>query len=115
MWKRCAMGMAFVSMALSAMEYEVLYENDEVSVVRMRIAGLEELAAHRDAIPQWIYACKGGVITRIEEDGREVDVEFPTGAVVFRDEEPLDAPLHRALNKSIEPIKVISIQKKSSK
>ncbi len=43
-----------------------------------------ELLLHRDALSQVVVALQGGTITRLEQDGRVVDVDFPAGIVCIR-------------------------------
>lgn len=96
-----------------ALEYEVQLENDQVCVSRVVIEPKEEIGLHRDAVPQIVVGLRGGTITRLEADGREVDVEFPTGKAVYRPVDPEDE-LHRSVNRSNPPIEVIIIQMKNN-
>jgi quercetin dioxygenase-like cupin family protein len=96
---------------VQALEYEVQFENDQVSVSRVVIEPKEEIGLHRDSTPQIVIGLKGGKITRLESDGREIDVEFPTGKAVYRPIDP-EGELHKSVNKSDTPVEMIIIQMK---
>lgn len=96
---------------IQALEYEVQFENEDVCVSRIVIEPKEEIGLHRDVLPQIVIGLKGGIITRIESDGREVDVEFPTGKAVYRPVDPEDE-MHSSVNKSDSPVEIISVQLK---
>lgn len=96
-----------------ALEYEVQFENDQVCVSRVVIEPKEEIGLHRDEVPQIVVGLRGGTITRVEADGREVDVEFPTGKAVFRPVDP-ENELHRSENRSNAPIEIIIVQMKNN-
>ena len=89
-----------------ALDYEVQFENDQVCVSRLVIEPNEEIGYHRDAVPQIVVGLRGGTITRLESDGREVDVQFPTGKAVYRPVDP-ENELHRSVNRSNIPIEII--------
>jgi quercetin dioxygenase-like cupin family protein len=103
---------SLVILQLFGWEYEVQFEDEEVVVSRVLIESKEEIGLHRDSLPQIVIALRGGVITRLEADGREVDVEFPTGKAVYRTTDP-EGELHKSLNKSDEPVELIIVQLKS--
>ena len=65
------------------MEYEPLFENEQINVAKVKVQAGEEIGLHRDAYPQVVFALKGGIITRLEADGRKVDVHSPTGQQLF--------------------------------
>jgi hypothetical protein len=96
---------------IQSLEYEIQFENDLISISRVLVEPKEEIGLHRDALPQVIIGLKGGTITRLEADGREVDVEFPTGKAVFRSVDP-EGVLHRSINKSDNPIEIMIVQMK---
>lgn len=96
---------------MQALEYEVQFENDQVCVSRVVIEPKEEIGLHRDAVPQFVIGLRGGTITRLESDGKEMDVEFPTGKAIYRPVDP-ENELHRSVNKSDAPIEIIIIQMK---
>jgi len=98
---------------VQAVEYQNQFENDQICVAKVKIEPLEEIGLHRDAYPQLVTALKGGTITRLEADGRIVEVEFPTGVTVIRDADPRDE-LHKSVNNSTEPVELIVIQLKNS-
>ena len=97
-----------------ALEYEVQFENEQVRVAHIVVAPKEAVGLHRDALPQIVVGLKGGTITRLEADGREVDVQFPTGKAVYRPADP-ENEMHKGVNKSDAPVEIISIQLKNSK
>lgn len=94
-----------------ALEYEVQFENDQVCVARVVIEPKEEIGLHRDALAQVVFGVRGGIITRLESNGQEVDVEFPTGKAVYRPADPADE-YHRSVNRSDIPIEIIIVQMK---
>ncbi|MBP9842316.1 MAG: hypothetical protein KBC64_07855 [Simkaniaceae bacterium] len=94
-----------------ALEYEVQLENNQVCVSRVVIDPKEEIGLHRDALPQIVIGLRGGTITRLESDGREIDVNFPTGKAIYRPIDP-EGELHKSVNKSDEPIEILIIQMK---
>ncbi len=96
-----------------ALEYNVQFENDQVCVSRVVIEPKEEIGLHRDATPQIVIGLRGGTITRLEADGREVDVQFPTGKAVYRPVDP-ENELHKSMNKSNAPIEIIIVQIKNN-
>lgn len=96
---------------LQSLEYELQFENDQVCVARVQIFPHEEIGLHRDVYPQVVVALEGGTIARLEQDGRRVDVEFPTAVAVFRPKDPEDQ-LHRSVNDSDHKIDLIIIQLK---
>lgn len=98
---------------LQALEYEVQFENDECCVSRVVIDPKEEIGLHRDALPQIVVALRGGIITRLEADGREVNVEFPTGKAVYRPVDP-ENEFHKSVNRSATPVEIIIIQMKNN-
>jgi quercetin dioxygenase-like cupin family protein len=96
-----------------ALEYEVQFENDQVCVSRVVIEPKEEIGLHRDALPQVVIGLRGGTITRLEADGREVEVQFPTGKAVYRPIDP-ENELHKSVNRSNSPIEMIIVQMKNA-
>lgn len=111
--KKFLMLACFALTQAQALEYEVQFENDQVCVSRVVIEPKEEIDLHRDAVPQVVVGLRGGTITRLEADGREVDVEFPTGKAVYRPVDPEDE-LHRSMNKSNASIEIIIVQLKNN-
>lgn len=109
--QKIALGLMCCAFGLQGLEYEPQLENDYVSVARVKIFPHEEIGLHRDASPQVVIALQGGTITRLESNGQEVDVAFPTGAAVFRNPDP-EGELHRSVNNSSEPVEIIVIQLK---
>ncbi len=104
----------FALFCLEALEYEVQFENDQVLIYRVVIGPGEEIGLHRDAVAKMVLALRGGTITRIEEDGRESEVEFPTGQVIYRSVDP-ENERHRSVNRSDCPIELVMIQMKTPK
>ena len=96
----------------NALEYEAQFENEHISVAKAKIMPDEEIGLHRDVYPQIVIALKGGTITRLEADGRQTDVNFPTGVAVFRDIDPPNE-FHKSVNKGSKPVELIIIQLKS--
>ncbi len=92
-----------------ALEYEVLLENDLVTVCRVKIMPQEEIGLHYDQYPQVVVARQGGVITRLEQDGSTTDVEFPTDVPVYRPAETADK-IHKSVNNQPGPIELIITQ-----
>lgn len=103
--------MCLAPFQIYSLEYQLQFENDQVSVARAKILPHEEIGLHRDVYPHIVVALKGGTITRLEPDGRTVDVIFPTGVGVYRPTDPEDQ-LHRSVNHSDEEIELIIIQLK---
>jgi len=97
---------------IQPLEYEVQFENDQVCVSRLVIEPKEEIGSHRDASPQVVVGLRGGTITRLEADGREVEVQFPTGKAVYRPVDP-ENELHKSVNRSNSPVEIIIIQMKT--
>lgn len=98
---------------IQALEYQIQFENDQVCVAHAKILPHDEIGLHRDAHPQVVVALQGGTITRLEADGRTVDVEFPSGVAVFRPIDP-ENELHRSVNNSDTPVELIIIHLKNS-
>lgn len=112
MKKILAVFACFVSFEMQAIQYEQQFENDEICVAKVGISPGEEIPLHRDEYPQVVIALQGGTITRLEADGKEVDIEFPTGQAVLREADP-EYRLHRSVNRSSEPVELVIIQLKS--
>ncbi len=93
------------------MDYVKQLENDRVCVSYIKLLPHEETDAHYDAYPQVVIALQGGTLTRLEADGSQVQVEFPTGEAVFRPSETPDS-LHKTVNATLEPITLIVVQLK---
>lgn len=102
----------FLSFGLQAFEYEVQFENEKVSVAKIKIMPNEEIGLHRDPYPHVVIAERGGTITRFETNGTTTDVIFPTRVAVFRESDPPNE-LHKSVNKGSEPVELIVIQLKN--
>ncbi len=100
-----------LSFGLHAFEHERQFENNQICVSKVKVLPHEKIDEHRDNYSQMIIALKGGTITRIEQDGRLIDVEFPTGGTVFRKADP-EGEVHQAVNNSSEAVELIVIQLK---
>ncbi len=96
------------------MECEAQFENDQVCCMRVKIMPGEEIGLHRDDYPAIVVALKGGIITRLEANGMQTNVTFPTGIAVFRPEDPY-IELHRSVNKGSEAVELVVIQLKAAK
>lgn len=101
----------FLSSAVNGLEYEKQFENENLILSKVKIQPYEEIGLHRDAYKQVVIALKGGIIKRIEKNGREVDVHFPTGIAVIREPDPVNE-LHRTINNSSEPVELIILHLK---
>ncbi len=101
----------FVTTGVRAFEYQIQFENDDVCVAKAKILPHEEIGLHRDVYPQVVVALQGGTITRLEADGRTVDVEFPTGVPVSRPTDP-ENQFHCSVNNSDAPVELIIIHLK---
>ncbi len=101
--------LCLLTFKLPAFEYEQQFENSDVCVTRIKIFPHEEFPLHRDVYPKILVALQGGILTRLEADGREIDVVLPTGVPIFRKPDP-ENELHRAINRADEPIEVIAIE-----
>lgn len=71
----------------------------------------EEIGLHYDEYPQVVIAINGGILTRLEADGSQTPVEFPTNTPVFRTAEAPDK-MHKTLNATALPIELIIMQLK---
>lgn len=112
--KKILLGLVcLASASIQALEYELQFENDQISVAKAKIQPHEEIGLHRDVYPHVVIALKGGTITRLEADGRETEVQFPTGVAVIREADPQDE-LHKSVNNSSEPVELIIIQLKNN-
>ncbi len=98
--------------SMQAFEYEVIVNNDQLMIARVVVDPHEEIGRHRDEVPHIVIALQGGVITRLEEDGREVDVEFPQGVAIYRPVDP-EGEYHRGVNRSDDPIELLMIELKT--
>ena len=102
----------FLSLTLFSLEYEVQFENADISMVRVKIMPKEEIGYHRDALPQIVVALQGGTITRLEANGTTTEVQFPTGVAIYREIDPPDE-LHLSVNYGSEPVELIIVQLKN--
>jgi hypothetical protein len=98
---------------VQALEYTQIFENDQICIAKAKIAPYEEVGLHRDVYPSVVVALNGGMITRLEADGRVVDVNFPTGVAVLREADPANE-FHRSVNRSGDPIELMIVQLKNS-
>ena len=103
----------FATVEVEALKYAVKFENEFVTVMQVEIEAGEEIGLHRDALPQVVVALKGGTITRLEANGTETAVEFPTGVPVFRPVDP-ENELHKSVNRGANPVELIITQLKKS-
>jgi len=71
----------------------------------------EEIGLHYDEYPQVVIALSGGILTRLEANGSQTQVEFPTNTPVFRPAETPDK-MHKTLNATSAPIELTIIQLK---
>lgn len=94
-----------------ALEYKKYLENDKVFVSYVKIMPGEEIGLHYDQYAQVVIALNGGILTRLEADGSQTQVEFPTNIPTFRSSETSDK-MHKTLNKTSMPIELIIIQLK---
>lgn len=99
--------------SIQAFEYELQFENDQISVAKAKMEPHEEIGLHRDVYPQVVVSLKGGTITRLEADGTITEVHFPTGVAVIREADPEDV-LHKSVNNSSESVELLMIQLKNS-
>lgn len=97
-----------LALHLSAFEYELLFENEQISVVKVKVQAHEEVGLHRSPHPHVVIALQGGTITRLEANGSETEVHFPTGVAVYREADPID-DLHRSVNRGAEPVELIKV------
>lgn len=112
--KKRLLGLAcFLSSTAFALEYQTQFENDCICISKAKIMPDEEVGLHRDTLPCIVIALKGGTITRLEADGSETEVQFPTGEAVFRGVDP-ENELHRSVNRSSEAVELILIQMKDN-
>ena len=102
-----------IALQAHAFECETQFENEQICVTKVKIEAKEEIGLHRDAYPHVVIALKGGTITRLEADGRTIDVQFPTGVTVTRDPDPKNE-LHGSINHSSEAIELVVIQLKDN-
>lgn len=98
---------------VQALEYNQLFENDQICIAKAKILPHEEMDLHRDVYPAVVIASQGGVITRLEADGRITDVHFPTGVAILREADP-ESELHRSVNRGDDPIELTIIQLKNN-
>lgn len=113
MKKMLAIALCFLTFKIQAFEYEQLFENEQFCVARAKIMAHEEIDLHRDIYPAIVIASKGGIITRLEADGRTTDVNFPTDVAVFREADP-ENEFHRSVNRSDDLIELTIVQLKNS-
>lgn len=108
-----ALLMCFLSFELQSLVYEQQFDNEQICIGKLELSPQEATGLHRDEYPHVVIALKGGTITRHEVDGREVEVDFPTGKTIFR-EADIGNVLHRSVNNSSESVELIVIQLKNS-
>ncbi len=104
--------MWFAIISLQGFEYHLEFENEEMRLIKVKIEAYEEIGLHLDDYSQIVVALKGGTITRLEADGRKVEVIFPTRVPVIRGIDP-EGELHRALNNSPKALELMIIQLKT--
>lgn len=93
-----------------AMDYDVFFENDYVSIAKFIMAPDEEVGYHRDECPHIVIAinCEG-VLRRLNPDGSQEDVLFPKGEAILRPEDPYFEG-HRTVNLSNEILEAYLIK-----
>lgn len=94
-----------------ALEVEKQFENEKISVLKVRLEAGEEIGLHRDEYPRVVIGLQGGTIHRIEQAGTCNEIVFPTGKAVFLEADPVGEQ-HRAVNKTDQAIEVIVVQLK---
>lgn len=99
------------TLSIQAFEYEVQLDNHQVCIAKAKILPYEEIALHRDEYPQVVIALKGGTITRLESNGTQTEVHFPTGVAVFRECDPPN-DFHKSVNHSSEVIELLIVHLK---
>ncbi len=104
-----ALALPFLAQSL---EFEILTENDQIRVSKIKVFPGEEVGWHRDENPRVVIGLKGGTVTRIEEDGSKNDVYFPEGKAIFLDADPI-GQMHRGINASKREIEIIVVEVKS--
>lgn len=102
-----------LSFELSSLEYAKQFENDQITIVRVKISPHEEIGLHRDNYPSVITVLQGGTITRLEADGRTTDITLPTGATVVRKADP-ENEFHKTVNNTSEPVELMIVQLKNN-
>ncbi len=102
-----------ISFQIQALEYNQLFENDQICIAKAKMLPHEEVGLHRDVYPAVVIALQGGIVTRLEVDGRVTDVNFPTGVAIFREADP-ENELHRSVNRSDDPLELMIVQFKNS-
>lgn len=95
------------------MEFEILFENEKLRVSRFKLEAGEEVGLHYDENPATVTAYQGGIITRLENDGTEREVHFPTAVATFRPAEPKEMT-HRSINRGSAPVAAIIVEVKKT-
>lgn len=93
---------------LGALEFESLFQNERISIVKVVVDAHEEIGEHCDETARVVIATKGGTITRLEHDGRTTDVCFPTGKAIFLEPDP-ENETHKSVNNSSESIELLIV------
>jgi hypothetical protein len=95
------------SVACFALDYKIVFENEEMRVSRWKIAPHEEVGLHSDEYPAGVYALQSGVIIRVEKDGHTENVNFPAGQVVSRSADPRE---HISINPLDTPLEALMVE-----
>lgn len=103
--------LAVLPLICQAMEYSPLCENAEVRVSKIKLQPEEKVGLHRDEYPRVVVGIKGGVVTRLEQDGSTQDVVFPTGEAIFLEADPVGQQ-HSAVN-GTEELEIIVVELKT--
>jgi quercetin dioxygenase-like cupin family protein len=86
--------------------YKVLFENERVRLLDVRMKPGEESAQHSH--PDYLlYAHEGGRVKLSDPSGQNAEVDVPEGAVMWRDAEE-----HSALNVGTTEIHALSVELK---
>lgn len=108
--KSILIGIACLSVGfIQALDYEVQLDNESMRIARVKVGAKEEIPLHYDVYPSVVVAVQGGILTRLEADGSETEVEFSTGKATVRPAETKDKA-HKTVNNTDSEVELVIIQ-----
>ena len=106
-----SLGLCILNSRIYSVEYTIQFENEQVCSAYLKIMPGEETEYHYDELSSVVIALTGGILTRLEADGSQTQVEFPTGQSVFVNAETPDK-MHKTVNATSKTIELIIVQLK---
>ncbi len=104
------LALALAPFQMRAIEYNLLFDNDQVRTSRVKLESNEQVGAHNDPYPRILIPLSGDSITRLEQDGSTTVIELTPNQAIYLEADPV-GELHGGLNGET-PLDLIMIELK---